>query len=269
MIAKTLVSEYAHQSVWIESNTLELGESVIITNALQNAVFSQNDLASLSVSNLHSINLPAPIDLLPKRDSNEVAELRNHIIASQWVAETAARFPGLPGLGEGDLRGLAALMVKDTASEELYRLGWGGRSTPGDYRKMPIMAKSNPLRIFPYHVEVPSLMKQFIAWRDDIHERQLLHPLILACQSSLYFLFIHPFVDGNGRVGRTLVHDYMVRQGYVPIVMQGLERDDYLKIVSDAQDGEPEAFVYRVLSTQLDMMRTFKFREFDVDDHKK
>jgi prophage maintenance system killer protein len=262
-IAKTLVVEYAYQSVRIEANHLDLGKSQIIADSLNDRVFQHVDMGSLGASSLTSLTLPTPTDLLPRRDSSEVAELRNHIIASRWVAETAAQQPGTAGLSEVELCSLAALMVKDTASEALYNSGWGGRSNPGDYRKVPIQVKSNPLRIFPYHVEVPSLMKQFISWRDNAHNQKLLHPLLLACQSFIYFEFIHPFVDGNGRVGRTLMHDYMVRQGYVPVVMLSLEREDYLQMVSDAQDGKPEGFVERVLSTQLDMLRTFRMREVE------
>jgi len=106
-------------------------------------------------------------------------------------------------------------------------------------------------------------MKRFISWHSNAHNQKLLHPLLLACQSFIYFQFIHPFIDGNGRVGRTYMHDYVVRQGYLPIVIQTLEREDYLKMVSDAQDGKPKSFVEQVLSTQLDMMRTFKMRELE------
>jgi hypothetical protein len=40
----------------------------------------------------------------------------------------------------------------------------------------------------------------------------------------------------------------MVRQGYIPVVFQDLNRRDYINMVSDAQEGTPEAFVRLVLS---------------------
>jgi hypothetical protein len=51
------------------------------------------------------------------------------------------------------------------------------------------------------------------------------------------------------------MHDYMVRQGYFPVVVQNLERKDYLRMVSNSQDGNPEEFVDQVLDTQLEMMK--------------
>src|SRR5262249_1481206 len=129
------------------------------------------------------------------------------------------------------------------------------------YRKAPISVRSNPLRIFPYHVEVPACMQRFFQWREKTHQEGKLHPLILACQTVVYFLHIHPFPDGNGRVSRMIMHDYMARQGYVPVVMQALERPDYLKMISDAQDGKPDESVNRVLTTQLEELVTFRTRE--------
>jgi len=73
---------------------------------------------------------------------------------------------------------------------------------------------------------------------------------------TLSFLHIHPFSDGNGRVGRTIMQDYMMRRGYLPCLMQNLESQDYLTMVSDAQDGRAKAFVSRVLTAQLEMLMT-------------
>ncbi|KAF2013339.1 hypothetical protein BU24DRAFT_464144 [Aaosphaeria arxii CBS 175.79] len=254
-IAKTLVPEYAHQSVKIESNSLSLSESVIISDALESTVFKSHDFASLNIDDLNHVDFPRPHDLLPSRLSTkllpsaiservmtEVAELRNHIIVSHWIAEMAPRFPGTAGLDEDDLHGLNALMLKDTPSEKFWTAPtWGKKSPIGSYRNLPISVVSSPMQVFPYPQEVPNLMKKFITWRNDAHAQKELHPLILACQATIYFFSIHPFQDGNGR---------------------GWSREDYLRSVSDAQNGRPRAFVNLMLSTQLDMMRTFKWREF-------
>ncbi|KAN0072149.1 fic/DOC family protein [Elaphomyces granulatus] len=248
-IAQTLVPEYAYQSVLIENNPLKMGESLVIANALADDLFRHVALGSLTASSLLSIELPAASKLLPTGDQSAVAEMRNHVVASQWIADTASRFPKTAGISEDELRSLAAFLHRDTASEILYTHGWGKRINPGDYRQAPIGVRSNPLRIFPYHMEILTLMKEFFDWHKAAHHQKSLHPLLLACHSTIYFLSIHPFVDGNGRAGRTFMHDYMVRQGYFPVVMQNLEREDYLRIVSNSQDRNSEEFVDRVLDT--------------------
>ncbi|MBE3048984.1 Fic family protein [Candidatus Bathyarchaeota archaeon] len=42
---------------------------------------------------------------------------------------------------------------------------------------------------------------------DIVHKTKSLHPIIAACQLTAYFVHIHPFPDGNGRVSRMLMHD--------------------------------------------------------------
>src|SRR2546421_9745624 len=80
--------------------------------------------------------------------------------------------------------------------------------------------------------------------------------LVLATQLFVYFVHIHPFLDGNGRVGRVLMADYLIRQGDLPVVFRELEREHYIKMVSDAQDGEPDDLCEAVALTPTEMLVT-------------
>lgn len=251
-LTKSLVPGYAHQSTSIENNHLPLKQALHIADCLSK-FFQSNEFAALTSSDLISLPLPFTHELIPAQDPSQVAEVRNHIVASQWVTEAAFNQPGTTCLNEPQTRDLSALMIRDTNSETLYSSSWGGRTLPGEYRKTPIGVRSDPLRIFPYHLEVPNLIKEFFTWRDNAHNQ--IHPLLLACHIVVYFLAVHPFLDGNGRVSRTLMQDYLIRQGYFPIVMKDLERGEYLAMISDCQDGRLEGFVRRVLSAQLGVMK--------------
>jgi len=262
-VAKHLVAEYAHQSVQIEDNHIKPGESQVIYDFLTKNLFDSVDLASLSIDNLRTITLPDVAHLSTRVDKDQTIELRNHIVASQWIAETAPRHLGTAGLGEHDIRALSALTMKDMYQDGKYPWSWGGPTWLGDYRKAPISVRSNPLRIFPYPPEVPACMQRYFQWRERAHQEKTLHPLILACQATVYFVHVHPFPDGNGRVSRMIMHDYMVRQGYVPVVFQAMERGDYLKMISDASDGKPDEFVGRVVSTQLEALQTFRMQQVE------
>lgn len=263
-LAKTLVAEYAHQSVFIENNPLNLGETLRVLDLLTEKVFKSTPLASISTQDLANLVLPH-FDKDP--DNSSTNELKNHVLASQWIAETAIARPGTSGLNEDDIRHLAARAVYGTESEQIYAHSWGGRVPLGSYRQAPISVASNPLRIFPYHVEVPACLKRFFQWRDLEHAKAEVHPLVQACHLTAYFAHIHPFPDGNGRVSRMLMHDYIVRQGFLPVVFQNLERSEYLRMISDAQDHKPEEFVHAVVTTQIEELKTFHFRE--ISDGKK
>ena len=41
-------------------------------------------------------------------------------------------------------------------------------------------------------------------------------PVLTAAAVAFGFVFVHPFVDGNGRVHRYLIHNLLARQGFTP-----------------------------------------------------
>ncbi|RNJ51921.1 hypothetical protein D7B24_005897 [Verticillium nonalfalfae] len=261
-LAKTLVAEYAHQSVAIENNPLTLGDAFSISDALSETLFKKVHLAALDAADLSQLELPIIASGLGP-DESAVVELKNHIVASQWIAEKAVLHPHTPGLDERQMRELAAMTIKGTASEAVYAGSWGGRVPLGGYRKTPIAIRGNPLVIFPYHIEVPACIERFFEWRDAMHTDENVHPLILACHMMVYLVRIHPFPDGNGRVSRMLMHDYLVRQGYLPVIMQNFDRDEYIRAIDHAAKGEPEELVVTMLTTQLDEMQTFYWRQME------
>ncbi len=73
---------------------------------------------------------------------------------------------------------------------------------------------------------------------DSITEKFQFHPVLTAAKIAFGFVFIHPFVDGNGRIHRYLIHHILAKlkftpQGIIfPVSAAILERiDDYRKIL--------------------------------------
>ena len=259
--SRALVKEYAHQSTAIEGNPLRIGDTSHIEDELEKQLSIRvNDLSGISVQTLANLALPSPNTLLPGKDASQVAELRNHIIVSRYLTEVGFANPGTAGISVPDIKQLSRLMLTGTGAEILYSHAWGKRITLGDFRTSPIAVKSNPMAIFPYPVEVPACMERFIAWRDRCYGSSQLHPLLLATHLFVYFCSIHPFPDGNGRVGRALMADYMVRQGYLPVVFVDPDREDYYRMVSDAADGNPEELCEKVALTEAEMLFTIRLR---------
>ncbi len=65
----------------------------------------------------------------------------------------------------------------------------------------------------PPPLEVPFLMREFVYWlnRDDKEE---IHPILKAGIAHHELVRIHPFIDGNGRVARTLATLLLFLGGY-------------------------------------------------------
>ena len=64
------------------------------------------------------------------------------------------------------------------------------------------------------------------------------HPLLLAAWLHHRFEQIHPFQDGNGRVGRAILTWHLVKNRFFPIVVSRDDRTDYIDALEKADMGD-------------------------------
>jgi Fic family protein len=100
-------------------------------------------------------------------------------------------------------------------------------------------------------------MERLLLWRQETHAQATLHPLIFAARYETYFIAIHPFLDGNGRLGRLLAGFYLIQNGFLATSYHNVDRKGYLDAVGDAQDGRPDALCWLMLEAQRDTLITF------------
>lgn len=92
----------------------------------------------------------------------------------------------------------------------------------------------------PASSQVPAEMERFLAWFNSAQDDPVLHAAI----AHLWFETIHPFEDGNGRVGRAIIDLALARDAgetsrLVRISQRLLEkRDEYYDELNHAQRGE-------------------------------
>ncbi|MCD6011355.1 MAG: hypothetical protein K0Q79_1217 [Flavipsychrobacter sp.] len=96
--------------------------------------------------------------------------------------------------------------------------------------------------------EVPERMHNLVNWVNAEKEkidsdRGALHPAIIAFKFHTEFVSIHPFYDGNGRIGRILTNIILISYGYPPVYIKENERMAYYQYLADMQvyggDAEP------------------------------
>lgn len=93
------------------------------------------------------------------------------------------------------------------AHEALMQLGEGEKFDPGHYRKQSVRIGN----ITPAPAShIPSLMSELERF---INSDTSLPPLIKAGLAHVQFETIHPFLDGNGRIGRLLIILMLVESG--------------------------------------------------------
>ena len=57
---------------------------------------------------------------------------------------------------------------------------------------------------------VPEMMRSLV----EFVQKSELHPLLKACIAHFYFVYVHPFGDGNGRTARALSYMMLLQAGY-------------------------------------------------------
>ena len=123
----------------------------------------------------------------------------------------------------------------------------------------------------PKFEEVSKMMKSLVAFiGDDTDER--VHPIVKAFIIHFYFVYIHPFNDGNGRMSRLLTTLLLYRNGFYVGKYISLEakiaknKDLYYDALAQAQTGWHEGtedvvpFIKYLLGTILAAYKDFEDR---------
>ena len=69
------------------------------------------------------------------------------------------------------------------------------------------------------------------------------HPLLTGAWMHHRFIQVHPFADGNGRTGRVLLNWHLVRNGWLPLLVQRQDRAAYLHGMQQADVGNLSVLV--------------------------
>ena len=68
-----------------------------------------------------------------------------------------------------------------------------------------------------------------------------LHPLVLASLFHHKFEKIHPFMDGNGRVGRMILNYLLLQDNYPPLIIRKKFRNEYLEAMRVTDKRDPSS----------------------------
>lgn len=103
-------------------------------------------------------------------------------------------------------------------------------SQSGRYRTVQVfVGRSIP----PNPLEVPNQMARLLKWY-SVNKKKL-HSLVLASYFHTEFEKIHPFVDGNGRVGRLLMNFILYKNKFPMINIPKRRKFKYYEVLQNAQ----------------------------------
>jgi len=170
----------------------------------------------------------------------DVEEVCNYIEALNDARRELSRPKGLPisarllcGAHKRLMRGVRG------ADKQPGRIrtsqNWIGGSRPGDARFVPPPAES-----------VPEAMAALEKW---IHADDPLPPLVRAGLAHVQFETIHPFLDGNGRIGRLLIALLVEHWGlldqpllYLSVALKRRQQEYYQRLSAVRIDGDWEGW---------------------------
>lgn len=128
----------------------------------------------------------------------------------------------------------------------------------GKYRQVPVFISGSQYAVAPV-AEISKRMSQLLQWYNNNEGK--LHPVILSAELHRRFVFIHPFVDGNGRMARLLMNLSLMRNEFNIAIIPTITRSEYIATLEKAHTNEQvfwDFIVDRVIMTQMDILRLFR-----------
>jgi len=104
----------------------------------------------------------------------------------------------------------------------------GSKHFAGKFRDVNVIVRNSRGQILHAGVpkeELEGYLDDFITWYKK--NKSYFKPIVLAAILHNQFEHIHPFQDGNGRVGRLLLNYILVKHGYPPINIKLEDRQEY------------------------------------------
>jgi len=110
----------------------------------------------------------------------------------------------------------------------------GSKHFAGEFRNVNVVVRNSIGQIL--HVGVPKeelrdYLKDFVEWYKENKDK--FKPLVLASILHNQFEHIHPFQDGNGRVGRLLLNFMLLKNNYPPINIMLEDRYKYYRTLQE------------------------------------
>jgi Fic family protein len=172
----------------------------------------------------------------------EYEEMKAHDVAVEYVGQLAREERVI---AETDIRDLNKIILKEPFWKEAETLD--GKRTriqviPGEYKSFPNNVKTPTGEIFEFAKpsETSSGMRDLVSWLREELVNSRLHQLEIAAKLHHDFLVIHPFDDGNGRVGRLLINYVLLRAGFPPLIIKAADKAGYLAALRLADVGRLE-----------------------------
>jgi Fic family protein len=173
------------------------------------------------------------------RSPDDLQEVANYVVALEYGVERLKTLP----LSLRLLRELHARLMEGVR---------GGQATPGEFRRSQnwIGPPGSRPESATYVPPPPAEMMEALSSLERFLHDTALPPLAQAALIHYQFEAIHPFLDGNGRVGRLLITLFLLERSLLPAPLlylsaffEATRREYYDRLLGVSQRGEWNAWI--------------------------
>lgn len=251
MVRKVRKIEKSEFKKEIQGLRSKFGNLIDVTNAEWYSLFKDEIRNSIAIEGVFA-NRQDLLDVLEnnkRTDKQKAAAILGYFEAASAMYEYANnQFKENEFiLRMADIKQIHTLLMR-------YEKDWGTYiGDIGDFRKGNIkvaQATFRPIDVF----YVRDAMELLIKWFNESLKKKIYSDVELAAMTHVWFETIHPFSDGNGRVGRILMSYILIGQGLVNVAIKGIskeERDQYYDCLEKA-DG-----VFEKIHHQIEKRKKF------------
>lgn len=94
----------------------------------------------------------------------------------------------------------------------------------------------------PHPHDLQRHMQELVQWLNSEEALQL-HPVEYAALAHYKLVYVHPFVDGNGRTSRLLMNLVLMQARYPPVTIRKEQRAEYYAALDTANEGDVRPFI--------------------------
>lgn len=133
----------------------------------------------------------------------------------------------------------------------LHKMLVSGLNINTGYKKVDIVVNN---KLTTPAGKVRGEMNKLLVWL-AANKKSSKHPLVIAADFHQRFEKIHPFEDGNGRVGRLLFNFILAQYDYPPILFLYQKRQAYFNALGQADEGRKNKWHWLVLKVYMNSIK--------------
>ena len=130
----------------------------------------------------------------------------------------------------------------------------------GKYRTVDVLITGSNYPVCPVE-EIANEMKDLCKWIKASRDKY--HPVVFGALLHKKLVFIHPFIDGNGRISRLIMNLALIQKGYMIAIIPPILRQEYINCLELAHKDDSkfvEFIADRVVETEKDNMRLLNIK---------